>query len=175
MSANGYAEPHSWQHLTQGLGKAQIMGKLGNWLAHMNIWRQMTTASAFEDHSEWSIIVEDDTLVMDDPVTLRWKINATISEFPEVDIIYMTGREMPYTVEYGRLGYVGTDAYAIRHSAAHKILSFCLLNHSLVTDFALDAHLTKINGLGLISARTLIGGNAFVNRWHDTPSEIDTP
>ena len=73
----------------------------------------------------------------------------------------------------GRTGYVGVDAYAIRHASASKFLSLCLLNNSVVRILALDAHLSDLNRLGLIEARVISGGNSFVNRWSETLSDIE--
>ncbi|KAJ1466614.1 hypothetical protein T484DRAFT_2457203 [Baffinella frigidus] len=169
-----YAPVVSWdfdRDYSQELRSPRVKGKVGAWLAHLNIWRGLSfqTASA----SAWAVIIEDDVLFVDSKADFIDKISVTSLLYPETEIIYLVGREIPGERPFGRLSYVGVDAYAVKTSAAARILSLCQLDSPGTNVLALDAHLSALSIMGVIEARALVGGNAFVNRWSETTSDIE--
>ena len=184
LLSHSYASVVAW-HFDEGdVRSPRVKGKIGCWLGHLNIWRELSTSenrtrsslelpSQVVNASAWTVIMEDDVLFVDSKADFIDKISVTSLLNPEADIIYLTGRELPAERPLGRLGYVGTDAYAIKRSSAARVLSLCLLDSPGTKTLALDAHLSALSIAGVIEARALVGGNAFVNRWSETPSDVE--
>ena len=71
-----------------------------------------------KDEEDWTVVLEDDVNTVDSSSRLREKIQHTVLLFPSVEIIYLTGRELPSNAPNGALRYVGVDAYALRSVSA---------------------------------------------------------
>lgn len=177
LSVNMYRPVSNWTRLCAGLEPVVqceshfwIKGKIASWLAHMNVWRNLLKK---KDEEDWTVVLEDDVNTVDSSSRLREKIQHTVLLFPNVEIIYLTGRELPSNAPNGALRYVGVDAYALRSVSAAKFLELCDLANEQVTISALDAYLSELSIADTIVARQLVGGNAFTNRWTETASDID--
>jgi hypothetical protein len=169
LSVNMYRPVSNWTRLCAGLepagckSKSWFKAKIAAWLAHMNVWRKK------QDQKDWTVVLEDDVTMVDSSSRLKEKIQHTVLLFPSVEIIYLTGREVPN----GALSDVGVDAYALRSMSAAKFLELCDLANEHVTTSALDTYLSELSVADTIVARQLVGGNAFTNRWTETASDID--
>ncbi len=177
LSVNMYRPVSNWTRLCAGLGPVgqckslhRLKGKIAAWLAHMNVWRNLLIK---QDNKDWTVVLEDDVIMVDSSSRLKEKIQHTVLLFPSVEIIYLTGRELPSNAPNGALRYVGVDAYALRSMFAAKFLELCDLANEHVTTSALDKYLSELSVADTIVARQLVGGNAFTNRWTETASDID--
>jgi len=176
LVGNSFPPVVSWNFewdYSRDLHLDRVKGKVGAWLAHLNVWRQMLLSAQNTSVTGWAVIMEDDVLFVDSKGVFLEKMAVTSLLHPEAEMIYLMGRELPDERSFGRLSYVGVDAYALKYSAAAKILSLCLLNSPVVDVLALDAHLSALSIAGVVEARALVGGNAFVNRWSETASDIE--
>ncbi len=177
LAVNMYTPVSNWTSLCAGLGPvgqckslSRLKGKIANWLAHMNVWRNLLKK---QDKKDWTVVLEDDVVMVDSSSRLKEKIQHTVLLFPSVEIIYLTGRELPSNAPNGALRYVGSDAYALRSMSAAKFLELCDLANEHVTTSAIDKYLSELSIAETIIARQLVGGNAFTNRWTETASDVD--
>jgi hypothetical protein len=146
--------------------------RVGAWLGHLEVLRNLTddfTLTA--DPAAWALVLEDDVALLDDWQALRRKLAATYRANPSVDLVYLAGIEQPFVWDGARPGYVGADAYAVRHAAIPALLRYADLAPSSTRNRALDAHLTWLATPGTggraeaaVHARLLWGGQSVKSR-----------
>ena len=158
----------------------RFKGKVGAWLAHLEVLRNLTADGTLtDDPAGWAVVLEDDVVLLDGWAALLRKLAATARASPGVDLVYLTGREQPYVWDGSRPGYVGVDAYAVRHAAIPGLLRYADLACRGARVLALDAHLSELaapgagGGEGVLHARMLWGGQSVANLFDKTKSDIE--
>jgi hypothetical protein len=158
----------------------RFKGKVGAWLAHLEVLRNLTAGGALaDDPAGWAVLLEDDVVLLDGWAALVRKLAATARASPGVDLVYLTGRDQPFVWDGSRPGYVGVDAYAVRHSAIPGLLRRADLAGRHTRVLALDAHLSQLagpgggGGKGVLHVRKLWGGQSVANLFGKTASDIE--
>ena len=122
---------------------------------------------------DWYIVLEDDVIMIDEQDVLKQKLSITLCLYPSVEVIYLTGRQVPNFLPGNVVQYLGVDAYALSGLAAQKLLRHTSLASHEVTTPALDAHLSLLVSKKVVDARMILGGNSFANAWSKFSSDIE--
>eukprot|EP00960_Hanusia_phi_P062633 765218-Hanusia_phi.AAC.2 len=144
-------------------------GRIASWEAHRLVWKRIQNN---RNHHQWYIIVEDDVKMIDDVKTLLEKLSLTTCLHPSVDIIYLTGRQVPKFLPGNIVQYLGVDAYVVSSRVIKALLDHTVLGDFNINSLAIDTYLSNLIKRGVIDARMIEGGNAFVNSWKEFRSDI---
>jgi hypothetical protein len=143
----------------------RFKGKVGAWLAHLEALRNLTADGELTQNPlGWALVLEDDVVLLDAWPALLRKLAATARAGPGAGLVYLARREQPFVWDGARPGYVGVDAYAVRHAAIPTLLRYADLAAGGARVLALDAHLSRLaapgagGGEGALHARMLWGG-----------------
>ncbi|EKX51073.1 hypothetical protein GUITHDRAFT_134601 [Guillardia theta CCMP2712] len=144
-------------------------GRIASWIVHRMVWKRIL--SIRHEH-EWYIIVEDDVKMIDDVDALMEKLSLTTCLHPSVEIIYLTGRQVPNFFPGNVVSYLGVDAYVVSAKVIKKLLDNTVLGDPKINSLGIDTYLSTLVRRGVIDARMIEGGNAFVNSWREFASDI---
>jgi hypothetical protein len=191
LAARGFA-PVNWTKFDSApeLGRgavraARVKARVGAWLSHLEVLRNLTSDFLLTaDPAAWAVVLEDGAALLDDWAAILRKLGGTYLAHPGVDLVYLGGGAQPFVWDSSRPGYVGVEAYAVRHAAIPVLLRFADLAPSRTRLLALDAHLSWLASRGtgggaepVVHTRLLWGGQAAASRVERAPSgdELDGP